>query len=81
MTKLSIKERTTVEARIWQMLTWDGRERQLGHIEFLQETSLTHLLISGQFSISLERILTGVHVAQRQKYFSYHERLPISRPY
>ena len=57
MTKLSIKERTTVEARIWQMLTCDGRERQLDHIEFLQETSLTHFLISGQFSLSLERIL------------------------
>ena len=58
MTKLSIKERTTVEARIWQMLTFDGRDRQLVHIEVLQETlSLTHLLISGQFSLSLERIL------------------------
>ena len=57
MTKLSIKERTTVKARIWQMLTCDGRERQLDHIEFPQETSLTHLLISGQFSLSLERIL------------------------
>ena len=57
MTKLSIKERTTVEARIWQMLTFDGRDRQLVHIEVLQETSLKHLLISGQFSLSLERIL------------------------
>ena len=38
MTKLSIKERTTVEARIWQMLTFDGRDRQLVHIEILQET-------------------------------------------
>ena len=57
MTNLSIKERTTVEARIWQMLTFDGRDRQLVHIEVLQETSLTHLLISGQFSLSLERIL------------------------
>ena len=57
MTKLSIEERTTVEARIWQMQTCDGRLRQMDHIEFLQETSLTHLLISGQFSLSLERIL------------------------
>ena len=40
MTKLSIKERTTVEARIWQMLTCDGYERHLDHMEFPQETSL-----------------------------------------
>ena len=39
------------------MLTFDGRDRQLVHIEILQETSLKHLLISGQFSLSLERIL------------------------
>ena len=49
MTKLSIKERTTVEARIWQMQTCDGRLRQLDHIGSYKKQVLRIYLLVDNF--------------------------------